>query len=158
MTKKADFNAEEWSLLLEAAPLAGMFVSVAGRGGTIREGLSMGRAYKEARKRHEGSELVDEIVSAQPQLDPQRFNSADRVRSEGLQRIRAATELVESKATNEEAEGYKRFILALADTVAHAKKEGGVLGIGGKQVSEQERAAIEEIALTLSTEPPPADR
>ena len=158
MTKKADFNAEEWSLLLEAAPLAGMIVSVAGRGGTIRESLSMGRAYTEARKRHDGSELVDEIVSAQPQLDPQRFSSADQVRSEGLQRIREATELVESKATNEEADGYKRFILALADTVAHAKKEGGVLGICGKQVSEQERAALEEIASTLGTEPPTADR
>ena len=158
MTKKADFNAEEWSLLLEGAPLAGMIVSVAGRGGTIREGLSMGRAYKEARQRQGGGELVDEIVSAQPQLDPQRFDSADHVRSEGLQRIREATELVESKATTEEAEGYKRFIVTVADTVAHAKKEGGVLGIGGKQVSEQERAAIEEIASTLGTEPPAADR
>jgi hypothetical protein len=65
---------------------------------------------------------------------------------------------LESKATNEEAEDYKRFIVALADTVAHAKKEGGVLGIGGKQVSEQERAAIEEIASTLGTEAPPDDR
>jgi hypothetical protein len=26
MTKKADFNAEEWSLLLEAPPIAGMIV------------------------------------------------------------------------------------------------------------------------------------
>ena len=157
MTKKADFNAEEWSLLLEAPPIAGMIVAVAERGGMIRETMSMGRAYAEARQRHDGSELLEEIVSAQPGLDPQRFQSVAQLRSAGLQQIREATELLESKATNEEAEGYKRFILALADTVAHAKKEGGVLGIGGKQVSEQERAAIEEIASTLGTEAPPAD-
>jgi len=157
MTKKADFNAEEWSLLLEAPPIAGMIVAVAERGGMIRETMSMGRAYAEARQRHDGSELLEEIVSAQPGLDPQRFQSVAQLRSAGLQQIREATELLESKATNEEAEGYKRFIVALADTVAHAKKEGGVLGIGGKQVSAQERAAIEEIASTLGTEAPPAD-
>jgi len=157
MTKKADFNAEEWSLLLEAPPIAGMIVAVAERGGMIRETMSMGRAYAEARQRHDGSELLEEIVSAQPGLDPQRFQSVAQLRSAGLQQIREATELLESKATNEEAEGYKRFIVALADTVAHAKKEGGVLGIGGKQVSAQERAAIEEIASTLGTEAPPGD-
>jgi hypothetical protein len=158
MTKKADFNAEEWSLLLEAPPIAGMIVAVAERGGMIRESMSMGRAYAEARQRQDGSELLEEIVSAQPGLDPQRFQSVEQLRSSGLQRIREATELLESKAANEEAEDYKRFIVALADTVAHAKKEGGVLGIGGKQVSEQERAAIEEIASTLGTEAPPDDR
>jgi len=31
-------------------------------------------------------------------------------------------------------------------------------GIGGKQVKDQEGAAIEEIALTLGIEAPPADR
>lgn len=158
MTKKADFNAEEWSLLLEAPPIAGMIVAVAERGGMIRESLSMARAYSEARRqRQDGSELLEEIVSAQPGLDPQRFQSVEQLRSAGLQRVREATELVESKATDEEAEGYKRFIVTVADTVAHAKKEGGVLGIGGKQVSEQERTAIEEIAATVGTEAPSAD-
>jgi hypothetical protein len=35
MTKEADFNAEEWSPLLEAPPIAGMIVAVAERGGMI---------------------------------------------------------------------------------------------------------------------------
>jgi hypothetical protein len=38
--------------------------------------------------------------------------------------------------------------------VANAKKEGGVLGIGGKPVSEEEQRAIDEIAQTLDSEPP----
>jgi hypothetical protein len=38
----------------------------------------------------------------------------------------------------------------VADVVAHAAKEGGVLGIGGKQVSEQEQAALDELAGKLS--------
>jgi hypothetical protein len=41
-----------------------------------------------------------------PAVDSQRFQSVEQLRSAGLQRIREASELVELKATNEEAEGY----------------------------------------------------
>ena len=55
------------------------------------------------------------------------------------ERIREAVRIVEEKATPEEAEEYRQFILRLADVVAHAHKEGGVLGIGGKEVSRRSR-------------------
>jgi hypothetical protein len=35
--------------------------------------------------------------------------------------------------------------------VAHAHKEGGVLGIGGKEVSAEEQAALDELRTTLET-------
>ena len=57
---------------------------------------------------------------------------------------------MEERATPEEAEEYRDFILRLADVVAHAHKEGGVLGIGGKEVSEEEQATIDQLAATLS--------
>ena len=50
MTAKADFNAEEWSTVVEAPVLAGMRVVSAGRGGTIRETLAMGKVYAAARQ------------------------------------------------------------------------------------------------------------
>ena len=155
MTKKADFNAEEWSLLLEAPPIAALIVTVAERGGMIRESMSVGSAYAEARKGRDQTELLEEILSEGPELGRQRFGSMEEARSAGQRLIREAADLVDAKATTEEAEDYKRFIVTLADTVAHAKKEGGVLGIGGKPVSDRERAVIEEIAATLGTEPPP---
>jgi hypothetical protein len=154
MTKKADFNAEEWSLVLEAPPVAGLIVMAADRGGMIRESMSMGRAYAEAQKEHAATELLDEIVSARPDIDPNRYKTPEELRERGLARITEAVNLLERKATPEETEGFKRFVIHLADTVAHAKKEGGVLGIGGKPVSEEERAALEEIASALRTEPP----
>ena len=45
MTEKADFNAEEWSTLVEAPALVALRVIAAERGGTLRESLSLGRAY-----------------------------------------------------------------------------------------------------------------
>ena len=153
MPRKADFNAEEWSLVLEAPPVAGMVVMAAHRGGTFREAISMGKAYTEAQKEN-GTDLVNEIVSARPEFDRQRYKTPEELRERGLTRIREAVNLLEVKATPEEVEEYKRFILDVADTVAHAKKEGGVLGIGGKPVSDEEQVALDEIASTLELEPP----
>ncbi|MGH2988935.1 MAG: hypothetical protein ACRDMA_03595 [Solirubrobacterales bacterium] len=153
MTRKADFNAEEWSLVLEAPPVAGMVVMTSHRGGTIREAVSMGKAYTEAQK-EQSAELVEEIVSARPDFDRDRYKTPEELRERGLTRIREAVNLLERKATPEEVDEFKRFILDVANTVANAKKEGGVLGIGGKPVSEEEKRAIDEIAQTLDTEPP----
>jgi hypothetical protein len=153
MTRKADFNAEEWSLVLEGPPVAGMVVMAAHRGGSIREAISMGRAYQAAQK-EQAAELVQEIVSAQPEFDRNRYKTPEELRERGLTRIREAVNLLESKATRDEVSEYKQFILDVANTVANAKKEGGVLGIGGKPVSEEEQRAIDEIAQTLDSEPP----
>jgi hypothetical protein len=56
---------------------------------------------------------------------------------------------VEGKATPEETAAYRQFILGLADTVAHAHKEGGFLGIGGKEVSESEQKVLDELEATV---------
>ena len=79
MTKKADFNAEEWSTVVEAPVLAGMRVITAHRGGTIRESLAMGQVYAQARQRHGESELLDELVSSPPALDQERVRAAGDV-------------------------------------------------------------------------------
>jgi len=69
MTAKADFTDEEWDLLLEAPPSAGMIVVTAQRGGSLRETIAMAKAYVEARQQHGESELLDDIVSAKPERD-----------------------------------------------------------------------------------------
>ena len=63
MTTKADFNAEEWSTVVEAPVYAAMRVITADRGGTLRESLAMGHVYQEARGHHGESELLDELVN-----------------------------------------------------------------------------------------------
>lgn len=143
MTGKADFTQEEWELILEGPSSAGMIVITAQRGGTFRESIAMAKAYVEARQQHGGSELVDEIVAAKPERDHTRSHSAEELRQHGLQHLRDAVSLLERKATAEEVEDYKRFVLTLADRVANAHREHGV------SVSDAERAAIEEISATL---------
>jgi hypothetical protein len=48
-----------------------------------------------------------------------------------------------------EAAAYKKLILDVANNTANAAKEGGFLGIGGKQVSKEEAAAISAITAAI---------
>jgi len=149
MTKKAEFNAEEWSNVLQGPPIAGMMVIVAERGGTLRESVSMAKAYVEA-KQQGGTEVLTEILAVKPEIDQSRFKSGEELRSQGTQALKTAVQLLEQKATPEEVEEYKQFVLSLATTVANAHKEGGFLGAGGKPVSEAEQTALDEIRSTLA--------
>ena len=145
MTGKADFTPEEWKMVLEGPPSAGMMVVTAQRGGSIRETFAIAKAYVEARKQHGESELLDEIVAAKPEMDHTRYHSVEELREHGLQHLRDAVALLGQKATPDEAEDYKRFVLALADRVANAHREGGTA------VSDAEQAAINEISKALDS-------
>ncbi len=150
MTKKADFNAEEWSKVVEGPMLAGMRVITADRGGTIRESLAMGQVYAQARRQQGGSELLDELVASPPAMDPNRIRSAGDIGRASGEGLREAVRLLQEKASPEEVDAYKGFVRAVADAVARAHKEGGFLGVGAKEVSAQEQAALDEIEATLS--------
>jgi hypothetical protein len=143
MTTKAAFSPDEWKAVLEGPPAAGMMVIMAARGGTFRETMAMAKAYAEARALHGQSELLDEIVAAKPKADHTRYHSYDELRDNGVRHLRAAVALLERKATAEEVDGYRRFVLAVANKAAAAHREHG------QSVSPGEAAAIDQIAAAL---------
>jgi hypothetical protein len=143
MTNKASFSPEEWKVVLEGPPAAGLMVITAAHGGTFRETFAMSKAYAEARAEHGESELLDEIVSAKPKADHTRYHSADELRDGSLEHLRDAMALLESKATAEEREDYRRFVITLANKVAAAHEEHG------QSVSPAEAAAIQQITEAL---------
>mgnify|MGYP003575728117 CR=1 FL=1 len=149
MTRKADFNAEEWSTLVEAPVLAGMRVVTAGRGGTLRESMAMGKVYAAARQQQGESELLDDLVSSPREMNPARVGSTGDIKGAVQERLTEAVGILEAKATAEELEAYRSFVVTLAEAVASAHKEGGFMGVGGTQVSDDERMALDEISATL---------
>src|SRR5690348_10202228 len=80
MTGKADFTEDEWKLVLEAPPSAGLIVVTAQKGGTFRETIAMAKAYAEARQQHGESELLDEIAAGKPERDHTHYHSPDELR------------------------------------------------------------------------------
>jgi hypothetical protein len=148
VTGKADFTEEEWKTVLEAPPSAGLIVIASDRGGSIRETFSMAKAYAEARKQHGDSELLDELVNAKPEMDHTRYHSPEELKEACLKHITEAVGLLGSKATPEELDDYKKFIVGLANRVAEARKEG-FMGLSGDRVSDDEKTAIAEVEAAL---------
>jgi hypothetical protein len=141
MTDKADFTAEEWELVREGPPTAGMVALTAESGGSFRESWALAKAYTEARKEHGESELLDALVAEKP--DVKRYKTTEELEAQGLGRLTEAVTLLEQKATRGELAAYKKFALDVAARVAEAHKEGE------RPVGEGERAAIEKIAASL---------
>jgi hypothetical protein len=144
MTTRAAFTDEEWELVLEGPTTAGVIVVMADSGGSIRESFSMAKAYAEARQQHGSSELLDEVVSTKPKVDRTHHRSLDELREHGLGELREAVGLLGQKATPEEVDDYRKFVLGLAERVAAAHKEHG------QRVSDREQAAIDEITAALA--------
>jgi hypothetical protein len=143
MTTREAFAADEWTTLLQGPPTAGMIVVMASSGGMFKETFAMSKAYAEAREAHGQSELLDEIVSSRPKTDHGKYSSREELRDDGLRRLRAAVGLLEAKATPEEVDGYRRFVLAVADKVAQAHREDDQV------VSPGEAEAIDQIARAM---------
>jgi hypothetical protein len=146
MTGKADFTQDEWKLVLEAPPSAGLIVITAQKGGMFRETIAIAKAYTEARQQHGDSELLDEITAAKPERDHTHYHSAEDLKEGGLQHLRDAVALLQTKVSPDEVEDYRRFILTLAEKVANAHRENG------QNVSDAEQQAIAEIATALGAD------
>jgi hypothetical protein len=154
MTRKADFNAEEWSKVVDGPLYAGMRVVGADRGGTLRETVAMSRVYQEARQRRGASELLDELIKTPPSIDPDRIREAGGdLASVTTRELRDAMAILEAKATPAEVDDYKVFVMTVAQAAASAHKEGGFLGIGGKPISAAEDQALDEISAALGAPP-----
>jgi hypothetical protein len=148
VTTKAAFSPSEWQLVLEGPPTAGMLVITASHGGTFRESFAMSKAYVEARSEHGESELLDEIVAEKPRMERGKVHNPEELRDQGLACLENVTALLEDKATVEERDDYRHFVLTVANKVAAAHREGG------KQVSPAEDQAIQDITTALATDSP----
>ena len=152
MTEKADFDPEEWRQVAEAPALAGLIAATADCGARPAS-LSMSRAYAEARRRLGHQALVEEIAAQPPPIDAERYGDVIRLRSDGLARVRESIALMERKASPEEVEAYRRFLLDVAEEAPEAVKPGGLLGIAGNRLSDPMRGAIAEITSALRSRP-----
>src|SRR3954452_15013197 len=97
MTGKADFTEEEWNMLREGPPSAGMIVLISSEGGGFREIWALAKTFAEARKQHDESELLDELVADKP--DTPRFHTPEEANEKGLELLRKAGSLLQANAT-----------------------------------------------------------
>ena len=141
---EARFTPEEWSIVAEAPGLAAARVAAAARGGKISESLALRDVYAAARDLRGESALLESLVASEPEVDLDRDPGAA-----AGERLRAGLAILERKATPVDVDAYKGFVLAVVQATAEANREGGIIGIGGEEVSAREQAALDEIGALL---------
>ena len=161
MTTKADYTAEEWGLLRKAPLIMAAAVIVSDLSGSIgvaREFLSMAQAVEETAQRHDTNELIAALVAdlQTPQgehpEETEDLTDISEARAKALAETREIAALLARKSPPAEAESFERWMLSIAKRVSEAAREGGVLGIGSKLVSEKETTMIAELAEALGVD------
>lgn len=168
MAIREQFTDDEWFLLLSTPAVVGAAVATAGKSGpfgTAKEAVAGMTTAATASKDYPDNELIQELTKrivdreeAKAQLEAYREKAMTKLkdknpealRAETLEDARKTSALLSSKVTSEQAREYKAWAMKIAENVANAAKEGGFMGFGGEQVSEEERTVIADIDSALT--------
>ena len=163
MTGKADFGEEEWTRLKRGPFVAGMAISLADPGGPIELVKETSATLKSVRSAADAGgrgELVDAIAQEVVADTGQRKNPLHDFKPKGalagqqiLEELGEVNRMVSAKATAEEAQAYRDWLLSAAQEAANAAKEGGFMGFHAERVSEGEQRMLDKLAEVLA---PPA--
>ena len=157
MARKTDFTTEEWKMIVAAAPMVGLAVTCAspnGPRGVLKEMLSMGMAMAEMLQKGSSNPLIAELAADLKERQtkpepPQGIKDPEQAKELALNHIRAVNDIVSRKVKADEADEFKKWLLAVGERVAEASNEGGIFGIGGERVSEAEKNVLRQIAFAL---------
>ena len=157
MTSKTDFTEEEWVRLRRAPFVAGLAISIADPGGPIELAKETIATLKAASTPPSQEELLvavsQEIASMVNQKqNPMAAFKPDRSALAGkmiLDELKGVNEILTAKATPEEADAFRRWLLTAAQAAADGAKEGGFMGFGAELVSQGEQRMLDELRTAL---------
>ncbi|HHD63083.1 MAG TPA: hypothetical protein ENK96_01680 [Desulfobulbaceae bacterium] len=155
MTIKSSFTGQEWKKLLQAPGAAGIYIMMADPSfvlGSMKEALAVSSGIL-AKEKESNCELLSALLAEfkekemlkQAQL---KFEKKDleTIRQTSLDALSQAAQILDQKATPEEAAEIKDWLYDVSVKAANAAREGGFLGFGGTKVSDKEKVALQEVA------------
>jgi uncharacterized membrane protein len=141
---EADFAPEEWAILQQALMAAGVLVALAEGVVDAEEMFVLIKKLREASVGHP-RRFVRELTAASS------FNTGLRpgprytdYEGRALEAIRSATAIVAREAPGE-LDGFRTFLVEIAEVVGDANMEGGFLGMGARRRVPREAAAIDAV-------------
>jgi hypothetical protein len=155
MSTKTDFSADEWDLLRSAPMMAGILVvsaSPSGPVGLVQESTAVSKMILGAAGSAQTpllKALAEDMKTTMSIPKPPAGATVAAIQDAATEILRRTSELLEKKATPEEATEVKQWLLKTAQATAEATKEGGFLGFGGTLVSEEEKSAVAKVGSTL---------
>jgi hypothetical protein len=145
-----DFTDHQWQRLVDAGPQIALAVAAsAGSGGQSQAELgAFLRLVDETADDSENAPLLGRLAAAARDKVAAGLlaGNADEAIPDGIHAAREAGAILAVAADEADARSVRQWLLQVAHTTAAAATEGGVLGIGGKDVSDRERETMAEIA------------
>ena len=165
MADKSSFTRDEWTLILQSPRMAGMAVTAAdpsGLWGVLKESLAGGGALAKASTDAGANPLVKAVAVdfmtaegrsvARDELKAKLGSSKPaEITVKSIETLRQVSAIVDTKAPGDAA-GFKGWLRQISERTAEAAAEGGgFFGIGGVQVSQAEKATLEQISNALGS-------
>src|SRR5215207_6149422 len=153
MTSKQDFTDQEWTRIRRAPLVAGVAISLADPGGPIEVAKETMASLRSATLPPSQEELLAAVALEVQALTQQRQNPLGDFKPRGgqqvLEELRSVNDIVTAKATPQEVEAFRRWLVAAAQAAADAAKEGGFMGFGAEQVSAGEKQMLDQVRAAL---------
>ncbi len=160
MTSKSDYSEAEWTRLKRAPFLAGMAISLADPGGPIEAVKETAASLKSVVSAADGDdhgELVQAVArdvrdDASRRKTPMAgFKPASGATAgvEILDELREVDRLAAEKASADEADDLRVWLVEIAQDAANAAKEGGFMGFRAVRVSEGEQRMLDQLRQAL---------
>ena len=158
MTVKGDFPEDEWARVVRAPFVAGLAISLADPGGPIeaaKESMAMVRSASNPPSREQllAEVALDLQAQTQAKNNPLKGFKPTGTAAPGeqvLAELREVNGIVAARATAEETAAFGQWLIATAQAAADAAKEGGFLGFGAVQVSDREKAMLDQVRAAVS--------
>ncbi len=175
MTALTDFTPEDLAVLNRTPTAVAMGAAYAEQDGPVslvremRAGLT---AAREAAFAFPDNEIIQTLAAEMQDVDeengvvPDSVQAGDQPDAEevveernpvrslemSLELAGQSMAIMQQSATLEEAVQYKHWLYAIADQVTLATRSGGILGFGGEQVAEGEKAYLAKLRDVLDIE------
>ena len=153
MTSKQDFSDEEWARIRRAPLVAGVAISLADPGGPIELAKETMATLRSATLPPSQEELLASVALDVQAMTQHKQNPLGDFKPGGgpqvLEELKAVNQLVTAKATPQEVEAFRGWLLAAAQAAADAGKEGGFLGFGAERVSAGEQQMLDQVRAAL---------
>lgn len=163
MADKSSFTPEEWKLVLSSPMLAGLAVTMAepsGIWGMLKESMASASAVVAAGSDANASPLMKALLADMETSDGRHIardeikegmsgKSPAEIKQQVISKLAQVGKIIDAKAP-QDAPAFKSWLKYVADQVAEAAAEGGVLGFGGTKVTDAEKATITEVGRALN--------
>lgn len=149
------FTPEEWDALATLPAVAAsavMMSALSGPVGLNREYGSLFRSLAASAAANGFDSLAG--LAAMTYNEPAKIDALGVTQANAQTRMRdaclQALAILTDKATHEELVLYKSMVVKVATDVAQATNDGGILGLGGKPISGDEKRTLELLAAALA--------